>query len=208
MNPKGKVLKTYCTSAEAAQLLGVALRTVQLWSEAGLLKVWKTAGGHRRIERQSIERLLVGQNKRSTDRPQVASNGQRRPLKILVVEDDPSLRTLYEINLTRWAIGPEVACAGDGYEALIRMGHTKPDLVILDMNMPGMDGFRMLQTMRSVAELAHTAVVVVSGLDAAELKSRGGLPDNVPVFPKPVPFDQLRALAEQLANPLHERLVG
>ena len=60
MTPRQTVMKTFCTSAEAAQLLGVALRTVQLWTEAGLLQGWKTAGGHRRISRESVQRLVVG----------------------------------------------------------------------------------------------------------------------------------------------------
>ncbi len=54
-----KVPKTFCTTAEAAQRLGVSIRTVQIWSETGLLEAWKTEGGHRRITLDSLERLLV-----------------------------------------------------------------------------------------------------------------------------------------------------
>ena len=52
------ILKIFCTTREAADLLGVSIRTAQLWSENGLLAAWKTAGGHRRITRDSIEHLL------------------------------------------------------------------------------------------------------------------------------------------------------
>jgi excisionase family DNA binding protein len=58
MSAQEKVQKTFCTTREAAKLLGVSLRTAQLWSESGLLEAWKTAGGHRRITRDSIECLL------------------------------------------------------------------------------------------------------------------------------------------------------
>jgi excisionase family DNA binding protein len=203
MTARTKVMKTFCTSAEAAQMLGVALRTVQLWSEAGVLETWKTSGGHRRINRQSVERLLVGQNKRTTDRPDaVAAAQQTAPthsnFHILVAEDDESLRKLYQINLLRWPMQPKVSTASDGYEALIRMGHSKPDLLILDLNMPSMDGFRMLKTIRSLPELSGTTVVVVSGLDASEIQKRGGVPTDIVVLPKPIPFDRLQALAEQI----------
>ncbi len=201
-----KVLKTFCTSAEAAQLLGVALRTVQLWSENGLLEVWKTSGGHRRISRESVQRLLVGQNKRATDRgpeadthkPTLDTRG--KAFNVLVVEDDEVLRHLYKINIERWPLHTTFASAGDGYEALIRMGQSKPDLLILDLNMPGMDGFRMLQTVRGTAELAGMSIVVVSGIDAAEIQSRGGVPAGVRVLPKPIPFHELQTMAEQIAR--------
>ncbi len=52
------IAKSFCTTREAATLLGVSVGTVQLWVESGLLRAWKTAGGHRRVMRDSVERLL------------------------------------------------------------------------------------------------------------------------------------------------------
>jgi CheY-like chemotaxis protein len=93
---------------------------------------------------------------------------------------------------------PIVASAGDGYEALIRLGTLKPDLLIADLQMPGMDGFRMLRTIKASPELAGVSIVVVSGLDAEDIALHGGVPDGIPVLPKPIPFDRLRAIAELL----------
>ena len=205
-----QVPKTFCTTREAAALLGVSLSTAQLWAESGLLEAWKTGGGHRRISRQSIERLLanpagrhgpaeVVPTRRATDVAQ-GSATPPAPFNILVVEDDPTLRRLYELKLRDWPMQPEIRTAGDGYEALICMGNTKPDLLIADLQMPGMDGFRMLHTISNAPELAGMAIVVVSGLDAEEIVLGGGVPDGIPVLPKPVPFDQLLAIAEQVAG--------
>jgi excisionase family DNA binding protein len=205
-----QVPKTFCTTREAAALLGVSLSTAQLWAESGLVEAWKTGGGHRRISRQSIERLLanpagrdvpaeVVPTRRATDVAQ-GSATPPAPLNILVVEDDPTLRRLYELKLRDWPMQPEIRTAGDGYEALICMGNTKPDLLIADLQMPGMDGFRMLHTISNTPELAGMAIVVVSGLDAEEIVLGGGVPDGIPLIPKPVPFDQLLAIAEQVAG--------
>ena len=205
-----QVPKTFCTTREAAALLGVSLSTAQLWAESGLLEAWKTGGGHRRISRQSIERLLANSagrdvpaevvpTRRATDVAQ-GSATPPAPFNILVVEDDPTLRRLYELKLRDWPMQPEIRTAGDGYEALICMGNTKPDLLIADLQMPGMDGFRMLHTISNAPELAGMAIVVVSGLDAEEVVLGGGVPDGIPVLPKPVPFDQLLAIAEQVAG--------
>ena len=202
--------KTFCTTREAAALLGVSLSTAQQWAESGLLEAWKTGGGHRRISRQSIERLLANPvahsvpaeaapRRRATDVAQ-GSATQPKPFNILVVEDDATMRRLYELKLRAWPMQPRILTAGDGYEALICMGNTKPDLVIADLQMPGMDGFRMLHAISSAPELEGIAIVVVSGLDAEEISQRGGIPDGIPVLPKPVPFDQLLAIAEQVAG--------
>lgn len=51
----------FCTTREAAELLNVSLRTVQLWVDDGILQAWKTAGGHRRVQRESVDRLLRGE---------------------------------------------------------------------------------------------------------------------------------------------------
>lgn len=201
-----QIPKTFCTTREAAQLLGVSLRTAQLWAEGGLLEAWKTEGGHRRITRQSIERLLANPlaagvsvqaipQRRADD---AVGAALPRPLNILVVEDDPTLRRLYEIKLRSWPMKPNIHAVGDAYEALICMGDLKPDLLIADLHMPGMDGFRMLRTITGAPELAGMAIVVVSGLDAEEIAERGNVPDGIPVLPKPVPFDKLRTMAEQL----------
>lgn len=208
MDSRKKVLKTFCTTLEAAKILGVAQRTVQLWAESGLLEAWKTSGGHRRITRQSIERLLLnpsaaapapfGANS-SASEVVVTDASTPRSFRILVVEDDTNLRKLYELNLALWSMRPAVTTAGDGYEALILLGNTKPDLLIVDLNLPGMDGFRMIETIRSVPELSDMVIVVVTGMDAAEVRKRGTLAPDIQVLPKPVPFNALMQIAEQLA---------
>ncbi len=176
-------------------MLSVSLRTAQLWTESGLLEAWKTEGGHRRIARQSIERLLADPKVRAL--PKVAEIPPQTQ-KILVVEDDSALRRLYEVNIRRWPIPLEFSSADDGYEALIRIGHDKPDLLIADLQMPGMDGFRMLNTLCSMSELSGMQIVVVSGLDADEISARGGVPEGIPVFPKPIPFGALLDIAKKI----------
>ena len=47
------------TTREAGEVLGVAVRTVQLWVESGVLPAWRTAGGHRRIARSAVDRKSV-----------------------------------------------------------------------------------------------------------------------------------------------------
>lgn len=212
MIDRERVQKTFCTTREAAELLGISLRTAQLWVESGLLEAWKTNGGHRRIDRQSVERLIAKpteQERQSvtlqapTPTPRIVPSLPAQPLNVLVVEDEPALRRIYELTLARWPLRPNVESAADGYEALLRIGHLKPDLLITDLRMPGMDGFRMLRTIRSMQELSAMNIVVVTGLHPEEITDLGGLPEGIPVLPKPIPFPQLLQIAEAIAAKRH-----
>ncbi len=211
MNHNKQTPKTFCTTREAASLLSVSLRTAQLWVENGLLDAWKTEGGHRRISRQSVDQLLANPTTASlissAHLSQNISTERLEPtqtkLNILIVEDDSNLRRLYGIKLKNWTMPVNLNTAGDGYEAMIMIGNIKPDLLILDLQMPGMDGFRMMTVIKNMSELNTMKIVVVTGLDSFEIGRRGGLPDDIPVFPKPIPFDQLHTIAEQIMIEKH-----
>lgn len=183
--------KSFCTTREAATLLGVSVGTVQLWVESGLLQAWKTAGGHRRVVRDSVHGLLQKKPPQGTP---------SRHLRIMVVEDDTALLRLYEINMSRWPMVPEVMPVDNAVTALMTIGRSPPDLLVMDLHMPGMDGFRMLREMHSSPEISSTTIVVVTGLDAAAIAERGGLPAGVEVLPKPIPFNRLLEIATGLVT--------
>ena len=83
--------------------------------------------------------------------------------RVLVAEDDPSLSQILSSRLTR--AGVEVVKAKDGEEALRVIRETKPDLVLLDLILPGKyDGFEVLQKMREDPTLDSRSVVIISNL--------------------------------------------
>lgn len=190
MNSSTKI--AYCTTREAAETLGVSLRTAQLWVESGLLDAWKTDGGHRRINRASVQRLLDGEVKlRQRD---AAPAPQDERIKVLVVEDDSILLKLYKTVIGNWNLPIDIITAGNCVDGLIRVGRDAPDLMITDLAMPGFDGFQMVHSLTATSYREGMVIVVVSGLDSADIEARGGLPKGIRVFSKPVPFDQLRAI--------------
>ncbi|MDR3368667.1 response regulator [Rhodoferax sp.] len=195
------VEKSFCTTREAANLLGVSVGTVQLWVESGLLQAWKTAGGHRRVMRDSLDSLL---HKRPLTAPSaIQPSVESRHLKVLVVEDDANLLRLYQANMAGWPMRPEVTLTDNAVSALLAMGRNCPDLLVADLQMPDMDGFSMLRVLREAPEFAKTTIVIVTGLDAAEIELRGGIPADIEILPKPIPFDRLRAIAAGIVNQWH-----
>lgn len=198
---EAKIDKSFCTTREAATLLGVSVGTVQLWVESGLLQAWKTAGGHRRVHRDSVENLLHKKPAQppSETAPAAPATGLPR-LSVLVVEDDATLLRLYQTNISRWPMAPEVTVVNNAVAALLIIGRHCPDLLVTDLHMSGMDGFNMLRVLRETPEITNTTIVVVSGLDAAEIEQRGGIPPGIEVLPKPIPFNRLLAIATGIVN--------
>lgn len=182
-------------------MLGVSLSTAQNWAESGLLNSWKTDGGHRRISRDSVMKLLadplvapVAKVGRSVQSEQAGR------LRILLVEDDEALRRIYEIRFSSWGIAPVVETATDGFDGLVKIGLRRPDLLISDLQMPHLDGFQMIRSLRGMSDCAAMKIVVVTGLSSNEVEMGGGLPPEVPVFTKPVPFAQIEAIAQSIAD--------
>jgi excisionase family DNA binding protein len=193
--------KSFCTTREAAQLLGVSVGTVQLWVESGLLRAWKTAGGHRRVMRDSVGQLLRKQPESpTTPSAAVPLPSAPRPLKVMVVEDDADLLRLYQARLARWPIVTQVVAMQSAIAALLAIGRDRPDLLITDLHMPEMDGFSMLRILHQTPELSHTTLVAVTGLDAAAIAAKGGLPPGILLLAKPIPFDRLQEIAAGIVN--------
>lgn len=179
----------YCTTREAAELLGISLRTAQLWTESGLLEAWKTEGGHRRITRSSVQRLIDGGNTpRKREHKRQPTAGSLEKVKVLIVEDDSVLLKLYKVAIASWKLPAETITAQNGVEGLIRVGRDAPDLMITDLSMPGMDGFQLINNLADSAFREGMEIVVVTGMDKTTIEERGGLPDGIRILPKPVPF--------------------
>jgi len=173
------------TTREAAQLLGVSVRTIQLWVEGGIVPAWKTAGGHRRIAREAI--VALARERASALEVDASEQGYT----VLVVEDEASLRELYRLKFKSWNMPIKMLTATNGYEALLLIGRDRPDLLLTDLSMPAMDGFRMLRTLTAAPDFEDLDIIVVTALDEEEIEDRGGLPPGIEVFRKPVPFADL-----------------
>lgn len=189
--PSGEA-NQYYTTREAAEILGVAHRTVQLWVESGVLQAWKTAGGHRRIVRESVERLVL-ERRQAVSECSLAAPSKRH--RVLIVDDEPAMLRLYEIELAGWGLPIDIVKAHDGFEALLEIGRAQPAVLITDLHMPGMDGFRMIEKLRENVQYATMHVIVVSGIERSTVSSMP-LPSDILVLPKPVPFERLRSAVE------------
>ncbi len=184
----------FLSTRAAAARLGVALSTVQVWVETGVLPAWKTAGGHRRIPVDAVEAIRLRQQ------TVLGRSAGPDPFKLLVVEDDPVVREVYRRQFADWDLPVKLLLAADGFTGLMEIGRHDPDLIITDLAMPEMDGFQMIRRLKAPPAPVQAAIIVVTALSPAEIEAQGGLPEGIPVYRKPIPFAALRAVVEHQAS--------
>ncbi len=152
----------YLTPNEVAGLLLVSPITVRQWAQKGLLEAQTTAGGHRRFARAEVERFA---REKGIELP----NQKQR---VLVVDDDRQLNS-YLVALLETSVDDlQVYSALDGFEAGRMVQEYKPEIVILDIMMPGMDGVEVCRSIKADALTRHALVVAMTGHHTVELERR------------------------------------
>lgn len=194
-------LKDFYTTVEAAKMLGLSVRTVQLWVESGTLEAWKTAGGHRRIVAESVDNYINTHQLQAVAEQQVsanlANNAVKKGHRVLVVEDNPTVCKFYEAAINSWGLDIHVVVKQDAFEALLEVGRKVPDLLIADIYMPGMDGLQMIRSLYKSTMLSSEKIIVISGLSDESIEERGGVPSDVKFFSKPINVAKLKEAVTQ-----------
>ena len=184
------------TTHDVAKKLGVTIRSVQLWVEQGLLEGWKTPGGHRRITLESFNRFVLSQE--INLEPTEFINTQ---LRVVAVEDNEAMLKLYNHTIESRQLPIKLDCFNNAYEALINITQSIPDALIIDLNMPGMDGFAMLEALEKSNILNKLAIIVISCLSNEEILSRGGLPARARIYNKDeIPFGEMKEFMRGLLD--------
>ena len=90
--------------------------------------------------------------------------------RIMIVEDDKNINQLMALSIGR---GFDITQINDGMEAIRRIRFEKPDLVVLDLMLPGMDGLEICQKIKSDTQIKDTIVIIVSAMDATSNRFKG-----------------------------------
>jgi excisionase family DNA binding protein len=141
----------WLTLGQAAKFLGVAQSTIRKWSDHGRVPTFYTPGGHRRYRRGDLEAFLArsGPGRQHTGPP------------VLLVDDDDRMRELVRLELERE--GYDVQEAGSADEGMAAIEERKPDLVLLDVMMPHVDGWEMLRRIQERYGAGAIPVLMFSG---------------------------------------------
>ena len=175
----------------AAQFCGVHYTTIRRWILAGDLSAFETPGGHLRIRKEDIDAFIAS-------RRHVARTHRRpgRTCRVLVVDDEDVFRSGVVEFLARDARF-EVQQAADGFAAGRLVAEFRPEVVLLDLLMPGVDGFEVCRQIKSAKRSRNTRVLVLTGFPTDENMKRAIESGADVCCAKPMELEEIR---DQILN--------
>jgi excisionase family DNA binding protein len=151
----------FLTPTEVADRLLIAPVTVRLWASKGLLPSVATPGGHRRFRAEDVEAFIA--KRRLLDQSDGAV-----PSRMLIIDDDPLYAAFLARLLAKRAPHVFVDVAHDGFSAGIKCESMRPDVVTLDLQMPGMNGFEVCEMIRTLFGKRRPRIVALTGFPSEE----------------------------------------
>ena len=158
-------MRKFFTTKQIAELCGVHITTAIRWIDAGSIRAYRTPGGRRRVAAEEL-RSFLEKHKIPVELKLVGG----RPLVVLVDDDELVLRSLgRQLNARgRWEVIP----IASGYDALLVIGQRVPDLVLLDLVMPRVDGFEVCRSIKSSPNTKRVKVIALTGRYSPEVHKR------------------------------------
>lgn len=182
-----------CSTHEAAKILGVSHRTIQLWVEAGQLRAWRTVGGHRRIFVSSIDEIMTtrsSQHTYSTNSKNQVRSSLTRPTAF-ICESDPTLRELFRRCIIDWD-GVEWKFFKSNIQALLEIGAKRPEILISEISASGLDVLHMTRTLLNHPTSHNMKIILTSDLTESTLM-RLNFPPQIRILKKPFSYNEFAA---------------
>jgi excisionase family DNA binding protein len=183
------------TLYQAAKHCGVSPKTMSQWIEEGRIEAFRTVEGHRRIRRKDLYGLLRRQGIPIPN----AADEETDMRRILVIDDDRLIVETIVASLEEEPHNYEILSASDGFEAGLQVKQFKPDLLILDIMMPDVDGHEVCRQVKQDPETSHTKIIVLSAYLDEENYEKMKQCGADACFSKPLP---LRSLKKEIARML------
>lgn len=171
-------------------MLGVSVRSIANWVDRDLLPAGRTPGGHRRIRTEDLRTFLLRQG---LPVPDELRDG---PQCVLIVDDDAELAAMLAGEIGEAFPECEVHQAHDGFAAGRSAVILKPKVVLMDLRMPGMDGFEACRRITQDPELQPTAVIAMTAWPAADTEREVVRCGASAYLIKPLDFEQVIDLVE------------
>lgn len=183
-----RIERRYLTTGAVARECGVTPASVKKWIGQAKLHAVRTPGRHFRISLEEFERFKA--EYRFPVEPEHAP-------RILVVDDSPRVVDFIIDALRDLVPGSELEAASNGYDGLLKVGTFGPDLLILDLRMPGLDGLEVCRQIKANPAIRTTRILMITAFadkGTAQEARRGGF------LSKPLRLNDLKAQVERLTR--------
>jgi len=183
--------RTY-TTHDIAKICDVYPSSIINWIGEGRIKAHTTPGGHYRVTREDLLAFLT------EFRMPIPREVAVRPSRVLIIDDEPEVVRVIERAFERLGADIDVETSLSGIDALIRIGQTPPDLVVLDIVMPRMDGLQVCKILKSKPETRGVKIVAITGKKTPFPEKRPSVAGIDALFRKPLDLGALIARCTEL----------
>jgi len=152
------------TTGDIAAFCHVTINAVKKWIAAGKLDAFRTPGGHYRVKREHFMAFL---DKYKLDIKEEVFPDRS---KVLIIDDEPEVVEFVKGALESMDRKFLVETASDGYEALIKVGEFKPELLVLDIRMPRIDGFEVCRRIKGNGGTREIKILAVTAYGRDDIK--------------------------------------
>ncbi|MFP4484304.1 MAG: response regulator [Spirochaetaceae bacterium] len=188
------------SALEVANICGVVNQTAINWIKNGYLKAFTTPGGQYRVYAEDLVKFLHSRGMRVPEELQILLQDQNEIHSIVIVDDDKDLNGLIKEYLDRKYPDFRIHQAYDGFEAGRVISESKPGIILLDIDLPGVDGHKLCRQIKADASFGNPIVIAISGLDDPE-EEKQIMRDGADAFiPKPLDLDKLPDRIEELVT--------
>lgn len=183
------------TSQEAAERLGVSRSTMQRWIDAGEIRSFRTMGKHRRIDETDLKEFAARQGI-----PYRPLEGTELPLlrAVLAVDDEPSILKMLELHFRKRYADVPLHTTANGFEAGALIATLRPAVLLLDLQMPGMDGVEVCRVIRQMPEGRRIRIAAITAHVAdKELIAKFQAAGGEQIFAKPLDIKEVFAFIDE-----------
>jgi two-component system OmpR family response regulator len=187
--------RSFYTTFEISQICGVNPTTVQNWVKGYKLKAFQTPGGHRRVLHEDLVSFM-----KEFGMP-VPPDFVSHPPLVMIVDDETDIADMLEELMKSGEFDVDVTKAQNGVDALLMIGASRPNLLILDIMMPGMNGYDVCHKIKSNSNTQNIKIVAISGDHSAAVRERILSSGADLFFTKPLDIIEFREKCFQLLQP-------
>lgn len=175
----------YVSVSSAAKMLDVSENMLRCWIANGVIESTRKRDDRIVIQKKDIYQIIQ-------NREECMLTHEGEKVTIVLVEDDPALLEISSGLIDELELGINLISVTNGYEALLRIGQSLPDIVITDLMMPDMNGFELIKSIRNSDKELKSKIIAATALTSKQIDDKGGLADDVLILEKPFTISNLR----------------
>lgn len=196
--PSGRI--RIFSALEVANLCGVVNQTSINWIKNGYLKAFMTPGGQYRVYVEDLVSFLRERNMRIPADLETTMKSDVDWNSLAIIDDDRTLNDILKQYFEKNSPSFTIIQAFDGFDAGAILADKRPGFVILDIDLPGLDGYQICHKVKNEPSFGKPFVISITGLDHPDVKERALASGSDAFFAKPLDFDALGELVAELAG--------